>query len=57
MNQLKKLKKVFIEPLNDSKAKEMRNEYEKECLTSKNGAIFFLCARGRLIEGIDFKDE
>jgi Rad3-related DNA helicase len=56
LNQLTKLKKVFIEPFSDQEAKKMREEYVEECEKGK-GAIFMLTARGRLIEGIDFKDE
>jgi Rad3-related DNA helicase len=46
-------RKVFIEPDNDQEAKLIKEQYEEE---SKTGAMFFLTARGRLIEGIDFFD-
>jgi Rad3-related DNA helicase len=44
-----------LEPDTEKEAREMKYKYDHYCEKSE-GAIFFISARGRLLEGIDFKD-
>lgn len=50
-------KKIFIEPNKASDLKPILDEYEYEIKTRKKGAIFIGVCRGKISEGIDFKDD
>lgn len=50
-------KKIFVEPNKASDLKPILDDYEYEIKTRKKGAIFMGVCRGKISEGIDFKDD
>ncbi len=55
-NEFELLKKIYIEPNTQREVVPVFKEYKREAMTQR-GAILFATCRGRLAEGIDFKDE
>ncbi len=59
MNQLSKTKEVFFEPsgVSAGEFKNQMEQYKSKVVSSRNGCVLFGVFRGKISEGVDFKDE
>lgn len=56
-NEINGTKKIFVEPNKACDLKPLLDQYENEIKQKKKGAIFMGVCRGKISEGIDFKDD